>query len=386
MKIRFGYRLRIAFIFIGLVIGLISLIYTNYIARELAIKEKHEIGLWARAISLQNRHDTRSKIEWQVLLGITNITTSIPAIITDQYLRVKEFHNVDSSIINDPILLREELESMSSGGRIPIEVRDYARGQVLTVFYGDSALLQSMYYFPYIQISVIGVFVLFAFLSFSSSKHNEQNRVWVGLAKETAHQLGTPTSSLLGWVEYLRTQDIPPEIVEDINRDVTRLTKVVDRFSKIGSDTILKAENINKVVGSTVDYFQSRVPRGVTINYDRHCPEPYQAMVNESLFAWVIENLLKNALDALGNKGTISVEISARDKWLRIDIKDSGKGMSPSTQRRIFQAGYTTKTRGWGLGLSLSKRIVEQYHKGKISVLSSEIDKGTTMRIALKRL
>ncbi len=382
---RFGYRAKLVFISIGLVIGLISLLYTNYIARELAVKEKHEIGLWARAISLQNRFDTRSKIESQVLLGITNTSISIPAIMTDPFLRVIDFQEVDSSIINDPILLRKELESMSSGGRTPIEVRD-PRGRVLTVFYGDSALLQGMYYFPYIQISVIGAFILMAFMSFRSSKDNEQNRVWVGLAKETAHQLGTPTSSLLGWIEYLKTQPIPPDIVEDINRDVTRLTKVVDRFSKIGSDTVLKAENINKMVGSTVDYFQSRIPRAVKLEYDRHSIEPYQAMVNESLFAWVIENLLKNALDALAGKGTISVEVSATDKWVRIDVKDSGKGIAPRNQRRVFQAGYTTKTRGWGLGLSLSKRIVEQYHNGKISVLQSEIDKGTTMRVAIKRL
>lgn len=382
---RFGYRIKIAIIVIGSLIGLISMLYTNYIARELAIKEKHEIALWARSVSLQNRIDTRSQIEIRVIGELINTSISVPAIITDPYLKVLGFHKVDSTIINNPQLLREKLEDMASGGRKPIDIRSNS-GRMITVFYDDSVLLKSIYFFPYLQLSVILVFVSLIFITFSSSKSSEQNRVWVGLAKETAHQLGTPTSSLLGWIEYLRTQPLEPEIVDDINRDVTRLTKVVDRFSKIGAKTPLEPKNVQSVVARTVDYFSSRIPRGVTLEFDRHSPMPYQAMLNCSLFEWVIENLLKNALDAIGGKGTISVAISAKDGDVRIDVTDTGKGISQANQRRIFHAGFTTKTRGWGLGLSLSRRIVKEFHKGKIFVQHSEIDKGTTMRVVLKRL
>lgn len=381
---RFGYRVKLAFIVVGSLIGLISFLYSNYIASELAIKEKHEIKLWARAISLQNSFDTRSQIESQVILEITNTTITIPAIMTDDYLRVIGYQDIDTNILNDPDKLREELEEMSSGGRTPIRVNS-PRGHNFTVYYGDSALLKGTYFFPYIQLSVIVVFIIFAFITFSSSKHNEQNRVWVGLAKETAHQLGTPTSSLLGWIEYLRTQPLPPDVVEDMSKDVTRLTKVVDRFSKIGSTTILQPKNICEVVTTTVDYFQSRIARGVTLDFKRQSDAPMQALINEALFEWVLENLLKNALDAMGGKGAITVELSATESRVRIDVTDSGKGIATRNFRRIFQAGYTTKTRGWGLGLSLSKRIVNEYHKGKIFVLRSELEKGTTIRILLNR-
>ncbi len=381
---RFGYRVKIIFVIIGSLIGLGSMLFTNYIARELASKEKQEIQLWARAISLQNRTDVRSQIESQVMLSITNTTTSIPAIVTDEYLQVENSQLVEPEIINSPELLRERLEEMSLGERTPIEIR-HSNGRVYYVFYDDSLLLKSIYFFPIIQISIITVFILFAFITFSSSKSNEQNRVWVGLAKETAHQLGTPTSSLLGWIEYLRTQPIPPDVVTDMERDVTRLMKVVDRFSKIGSIMPLKAQNVRDVVSSTVEYFSTRTPRAVTLNYDKYGAEPYQVMLDASLFEWVLENLLKNAIDALSGKGSIKVEISATPKKVRIDVSDTGKGISARNVRRVFHAGYTTKTRGWGLGLSLSKRIVEQYHKGKIFVLRSEPDKGTTMRIVLKR-
>ncbi|MFI3299166.1 MAG: HAMP domain-containing sensor histidine kinase [Rikenellaceae bacterium] len=381
---RFGYRARITFIIIGAVIASLSMFYTNYIARELANKEKQEIKLWTHAVSLKNRTDRRSMIESDVVLSITNSTTSIPAIMTDEYLRVHDFMNVDTKIVEDPVLLRKTLEEMTSEERQPIIIRG-TNGHTYTVFYDDSALLQGLYFFPYIQLSIIVVLIIFGFISYSSSKSNEQNRVWVGLTKETAHQLGTPTSSLLGWIEFLRTQPIDSEYVDDMNKDVTRLMKVVDRFSKIGSVMPLKVHNIYDVVAATVDYYSTRLPRSVKLNYERFSLMPYQALLDISLFEWVIENLIKNAIDALGGKGEITVEISATQKWIRIDVSDTGKGISSRNQKRIFQAGFTTKTRGWGLGLSLSKRIVEAYHRGKIYVLRSEIDRGTTMRVALKR-
>lgn len=385
LKMGFGYRVKIIFIILASLIGFASLVYSNYLAGELANKEKNEIRLWAHAMSLQNRSDNRSQIESNVILRIIGQSTYIPAIVTNEHLQVVGYQAIDTSILSSPDKVREKLEQMSSSGRTPIPVVS-TYGEQLTIFYDDSLLLKSIYFFPYIQISVIVIFITLAFITFSSSKHSEQNRVWVGLAKETAHQLGTPTSSLLGWLEYLREQPIDQSVVEDIGRDITRLTTVVDRFSKIGSSTQLGPRNINDIVASTVDYFESRIPRGVVLTYDRCSAEPLQAMVNEALFVWVLENLLKNALDALSGKGSIEVRLSAKDRFIRIDVTDSGKGIPKGNYRRIFHPGFTTKTRGWGLGLSLSRRIVVQYHHGKIFVLRSEVDKGTTMRVSLRRV
>ncbi|MBR6813097.1 MAG: HAMP domain-containing histidine kinase, partial [Tidjanibacter sp.] len=219
--------------------------------------------------------------------------------------------------------------------------------------------------------------------SFRSTKEDQQNRVWIGMAKETAHQLGTPISSLLGWVEYLRSQEIDGSVVDEMQKDLTRLMKVADRFSKIGSETELSPANINEVVGNCVLYFRTRVPRNVSLTYNGLAMAPMEAMINSALFEWVVENLLKNALDALQGQGSIDVHISEDDSWVYVDVKDTGKGIAKANIKRIFDPGFTTKTRGWGLGLSLSKRIVEEYHKGRIGVLESEVGKGTTIRIAV---
>lgn len=382
---RFGYRLKLVFVVVGALISFASLYYSSYLATELAEKEKNEIRQWSHSLMLQGRSDMLSLFESEIIRRITQSTPTIPTIVVDSYLNVINSQLVDTAILADPIRLRAELERMAGSGRTPLEIQ-HPTGEVLTVFYDDSTLLYSIYFFPYVQLGLIMVFITFVFILFSSSKQGEQNRVWVGMAKETAHQLGTPTSSLMGWIEYLREQPIPPDVVDDIERDVVRLMKVVDRFSKIGSTTVLEPLNIQQIVSSTVLYFQTRIPRGVTINYDTCADEPYQARVNEALFEWVLENLMKNALDAMGGKGEITVRLSNRDNKLRIDISDTGKGMPKTNFRKIFRPGFTTKTRGWGLGLSLSRRIVEEYHRGKIFVLKSEIDKGTTIRIVINRL
>ncbi len=232
---------------------------------------------------------------------------------------------------------------------------------------------------------VITTFVLLGYIAFRSSKQDEQNRVWIGLAKETAHQLGTPTSSLLGWIEYLRAQEIDQSAVEEMNKDLTHLMKIVDRFSKIGSETTLAPANINEIVGESVMYFRKRIPRNVTLDYNGLAIAPVQANVNAALFEWVVENLMKNSLDALQGHGSIEVRIASDDKQVMIDVRDTGKGIPKSNWKRIFEPGFTTKTRGWGLGLSLSRRIVEDYHSGRIAVVDSEPGKGTTIRITLKR-
>ena len=243
-----------------------------------------------------------------------------------------------------------------------------------------------MYYFPYVQWLIIAIFVVFTFIALQSTKQDEQNRVWIGLAKETAHQLGTPTSSLLGWIEYLRTQEVDQTAVEEMNKDLTHLMKIVDRFSKIGSEAVLTPNSVNEVVGDTVMYFRKRVPRNVTLSYNGLAMAPVKANLNVALFEWVVENLMKNALDAMQGRGEIDVRLSANEHQVIIDVSDTGKGIAKSNWKRVFEPGFTTKTRGWGLGLSLSRRIVEDYHHGKIGVLRSEVGKGTTFRIILKRV
>lgn len=385
-RLSFGYRSKLIFIVIGSIIGVASLIYTNGIAHTIKMKEKYEIELWSRSWAMYNRFDPRSEIENDITSRILGNTTQIPVIITDDFLRVVESQYIrNKEDLENPQKLRSMLEKMCSVDRPPIRFIN-PEGIPLTVFYDDSALLKGIYFFPYIQLGLISVVFGFAFISFRSSKQYEQNRVWVGMAKETAHQLGTPTSSLLGWIEYMKGQDMMPEVTDEMSKDITRLMKVADRFGKIGSSTQLTPSNVYEVVAGTVDYFRSRIPRNVVLNFEQSTSEPLQAMINESLFEWVIENLLKNALDALQGKGIINVRLITRDKWVVVDVKDTGKGMSKSNFKRIFRPGFTTKTRGWGLGLSLSRRIVEEYHFGRIFVKESEIGKGTTFRILLKKI
>lgn len=322
--------------------------------------------------------------ENQILRYILNANTNIPFIITTGTLDVVKPHLIPDRILENPVLLRQKLEQMAAANPI-MEIKTWSN-DTFYLFYDESSLLRTLVYFPYIQLAVICIFAAFGYITFRSSKQDEQNRVWIGLAKETAHQLGTPTSSLFGWIEYLRTQPIDQTAVEEMNKDVIRLTKVVERFSKIGSTTLLSEGVINEIVGNSVIYYRTRVPRNVTISYNGLAMGRLKAMVNEALFEWVIENLIKNAMDALSGRGTIDVKLSADNDWIYIDVKDTGKGMPKSNFKRIFEPGFTTKTRGWGLGLSLSKRIIEGYHNGRIFVLNSEIDQGTTIRIMLHRL
>ncbi len=276
----------------------------------------------------------------------------------------------------------------------PIIVRYNFSNRYYTIWYGHSRFMayvtespvSTLIYFPYVQLLIIVIFAIFTYIAFSSTKQNEQNRVWVGLAKETAHQLGTPTSSLLGWLEYLRSQPVDPVAVDEMGKDLSHLMKIVDRFSKIGSETMLTPTNINEVVGDTVMYFRKRIPRNVTLTYNGLATAPICASINSALFEWVIENLLKNALDALQGHGAIDVFIGENDTSVYVEVRDTGKGIPKSNWKRIFVPGFTTKTRGWGLGLSLSRRIVEDYHSGRIAVVRSEPGKGTTIRVTLKRL
>ena len=376
-----------AIIGIGIVLGALSLLYTNRLAQRLKEKEQHDVALWAHAMERLNRDVLSGTIQTQDPLvdDLISSNNNIPFIITDENLKVISAHLIPDEIIHHPDRLRRQIERFTEENT-PRQVRFWwTDSHYHIIFYGKSALLKSLYYYPYIQLLVIAAFMLIGFIAFRSSKDDEQNRIWIGLAKETAHQLGTPTSSLLGWIEYLRTQPIDPGAVDEMNKDLAHLMKIVDRFSKIGSETPLTTANINEAVGESVLYFRKRIPRNVTLDYNGLAIAPVQAQINTALFEWVVENLMKNALDALQGHGAIDVAISSDDKHVMIDVRDTGKGIPKSNWKRIFEPGFTTKTRGWGLGLSLSRRIVEEYHQGRIAVLESEIGKGTTFRITLKR-
>lgn len=389
MKLRrdiFSFRNRVVVIFVGVALGAMSLLYTNDMARRLKQKEQHDVSLWAHAMERVNRDILGGAMEDPLVADIMSNGNNIPFIMTNENLEVINSHLIPDEIIDHPDRLRRRIDRFTEENT-PIPIRYWWSDEHYhIIFYGRSALLKSLYYFPYIQIVVITVFILLGFIAFRSSKHDEQNRVWIGLAKETAHQLGTPTSSLLGWIEYLREQPVDQSAVDEMQKDLAHLMKIVDRFSKIGSETPLTPASINEVVGESVMYFRKRIPRNVTLDYNGLAIAPVRANINAALFEWVVENLMKNSLDALQGHGALAVNISSDDKYVMIDVRDTGKGIPKSNWKRIFEPGFTTKTRGWGLGLSLSRRIVEDYHQGRIAVVDSEIGKGTTIRITLKRL
>lgn len=260
-------------------------------------------------------------------------------------------------------------------------VIDFNNGQRSVLYVDSSPELKQLQYFPYIQFLIIGLFGFIGYLIFSTFRKAEQNQVWAGMAKETAHQLGTPLSSLMAWIQLLESQDLDPMIVGEMQKDITRLEKVTDRFSKIGSGAKLEVADLTETVNTIVSYLRPRISDKVTITFD--APERIEASHNPPLMEWVVENICKNAVDAMEGKGSLSVHVHQSPEWAHIDIKDTGKGMTPKQTKTIFQPGYTTKTRGWGLGLSLVKRIVQEYHKGKVFVYETQLGVGTTFRISI---
>ena len=364
-------------IVVGLAIGGASLVFTNNMAQQLREKEKREIRMWG-VIRSSPYYSSNEQV--RDLIGETR--SKIPYIVVDGRLSVLDTNIPD--VVSNPDRMRNLMKQWSERGGSFIVPNFH--GEADYIFHGESNLVRMLTYFPLVQLLVIMIFAVFGYITFRSSKDDEQNRVWIGLAKETAHQLGTPTSSLLGWVEYLRGQPVDQTAVTEMERDLLMLMRVVDRFSKIGAETPLLAGSINEIVGNSVLYFRSRIPRNVSLTYNGLAIAPVRAMVNETLFEWVVENLLKNSLDALQGKGEIDVSVSSDDNFVHIDVRDTGKGIAKTNFKRIFEPGFTTKTRGWGLGLSLSRRIIETYHKGKISVIESEPGRGTTIRISLHKI
>jgi K+-sensing histidine kinase KdpD len=374
------------------IISIGSIYYTNKLVEQLKERERDQVNLYAKALEYIST-DTQNDILF-ITEEITNKNKSIPTILADEKGKIIESNNIpfDSTLDKNrrDALLKKELELMKKIYP-PIEIvfKDPVTNEVYgknLIYYKNSMLLSQLIAYPYIQLSVISIFVFISFLAFNYSKTSEQNRVWVGLAKETAHQLGTPLSSLMAWIEVLRDD---PEIknkgiVEELDKDIRKLRMVTERFSSIGSKPVLKSENIYNLITNVVSYLQPRVSS--KINFEVYTlSENILVQVHAPLFEWVIENLCKNAVDSMGSTGTIAIKIlRGNEDRVFIDISDTGKGIPKSNISSVFKPGFTTKKRGWGLGLALAKRIIEMYHEGKIFVKSSEENSGTTFRIALK--
>jgi len=311
-------------------------------------------------------------------------SASVPVIVTDETeQQIVTFGNIDSSKIENLKNIPGIIEKMKSENK-PIKIKLPGKG-ICYVFYEKSSVLKQIRLFPFFLFLIVVIFVGIAYLLFSVSRRSEQNQIWVGMSKETAHQLGTPISSLMAWNELLREQNVDNSIIVEIDKDITRLETITQRFSKIGSIPELKAENLLEIIYEFVNYLQPRTPKFVTIEVITTLDFPLHIPLNRYLFEWVFENLCKNSIDAMDGKGTIFIEITEDKKCVHIDIRDTGKGISSNKINNIFNPGYTTKNRGWGLGLTLAKRIVKEYHKGKLFVKSSTLGVGTVMRISLRK-
>lgn len=309
-------------------------------------------------------------------------SASVPVILTDKTKnKVLAFGNLDSLKMKDTLFVRSTLKEMTFK-KEPIKL-DLSKGVINYIFYKDSKLLTQIKYYPYIQFGIIALFLIIAYSLFSNARRAEQNQVWVGMSKETAHQLGTPLSSLMAWIEMLRLKEVDPSLIAEMEKDVNRLNTITERFSKIGSAPQLDLENIYEVMDNAITYLEKRVSSKVKFTYNFN-NLAYNVPVNIPLFQWVIENLIKNAVDAMSGVGELKIEITQEPELVYIDITDSGKGIPNSKLKTVFEPGFTTKQRGWGLGLSLAKRIIEEYHGGKIFVKWSEPNVGTTFRIVLK--
>ena len=373
---------RLLFI-VALGIGAFSLWYTNKLVQKLATEEEKKVLLWANATKQLINANENTDINF--LLDIIKDNETIPVILVDDNGNITAHRNLDSAKAEDKKYLEKQLAEMKAQ-REPIKILyDELNKKYNYLYYKNSIILTQLKQYPYYQLSIIALFVLVAYLAFSYSRKSEQNQVWVGMSKETAHQLGTPISSLNGWINLLRDANEAgkEEILQEFEKDVKRLELITERFSKIGSAPVLEAQNIFEVMQRAVDYLRTRSSSQVKFSVTSS-DEDALALVNVPLFDWVVENICKNAIDAMSGTGSINVHISTEADKVYIDIQDTGKGIPPSKQKTVFKPGYTTKKRGWGLGLSLAKRIIEDYHRGKVFVKESAVEKGTTFRIVLR--
>jgi signal transduction histidine kinase len=394
---------KVLLLLFAMLIGAFSLWYTHVLVQKLSAEEEKKIQQWAEATELivstgfmedfsaLREADTNQYRQLDLLMNevnnfLSNIqkqNVTIPVILTDENDQIISHRNLNSDRSSDSLYLAEQLSEMKSE-HPPIVIALYA-GSKNYIYYKNSLLLTQLRYYPYFQLSVIALFILVSYLAFSASRRSEQNRVWVGMSKETAHQLGTPISSLMAWMDMLRQEHAADEhIVNEMEKDIARLNIITERFSKIGSAPALQSENLVQVITHAVNYLQSRSSSKVRFALE-YSSSNISAPVNVPLFEWVIENLTKNAIDAMDGIGAVTFSIRDEARSVVIDVTDTGKGIPKARFKTVFNPGYTTKKRGWGLGLSLVKRIVEDYHKGSIVVHQSELNKGTTFRIILQK-
>ncbi|GAB3992811.1 HAMP domain-containing sensor histidine kinase [Spirosoma daeguense] len=373
-----------------LLVGTASLLYTDRLINQLESREEQYVKLYANSIAflVDTSHAASGDLTF-VTSEILEANKSIPAIYLNPDGQIAMKRNIDvpedyTAEETEQFLRQKIAEMRKNHVPLAVEIGNGVRG---LVYYNNSNLLIQLNYFPYVLLAILAILSVLAYLSFSSSRRAEQNRVWVGLAKETAHQLGTPMSSLMAWVEYMRSDpaQYDSSITDEIEKDVQRLETITARFSSIGSIPTLKEENINDVVSQFTSYLARRISTKVKMTLDSQLPADQLVKINKLLFEWVIENICKNAVDAMKGTGELRLNMIAlpQHQQVAIDITDTGKGISKANMQKVFSPGFSTKKRGWGLGLTLAKRIVEEYHSGKLFVKSSEVGKGTTFRIVL---
>jgi len=373
------FTILVSFIIVALILWNTYTFFQKFKKAERAKMEIHgEAIKELRTVSIEELNQNISELP----LKIISRTKDIPFILVDADGNIKGSNNLDTIKEKDPEYLKKQLAIMKSQNQ-PIQV-EYL-GKTDYIYYRDSDLLNKLTYYPLAFLLILVLFLAVIYLFYSSNKAAETNKLWTGMAKETAHQIGTPLSSLLGWIAILKIKKVDETYITEIEKDVHRLNTIANRFSKIGSIPELKKENIVDITKQAFDYLESRSSKQISFSFSSSDAD-IQTKLNSELFGWVIENLIKNSIDAMLGKGTLKLEIENSDKKVTICISDTGKGMPKKMFKQIFKPGFTTKKRGWGLGLSLSKRIVEDYHNGKIFVKKSEIDKGTTFQILLNKV
>jgi len=366
----------------AVIIGLLTFFVTYNLTRKLTQEERKKVELWAKGMKHLSSQEISNE-DYTFALEVIQNNETVPVILTDKNENIITSINLDENRTKNDDYMQRQLRKMKSEN--PPIVVYLLKGDKNYIFYRDSTLLTQLMFFPIVQLAVITLFLIISYWAFSASRKAEQNSVWVGMSKETAHQLGTPTSSLMANLELLRLQQVDDAIVGEIEKDIERLEMITERFSKIGSTPVMAKENLVTVLTDALTYVRAR--SSAKVQFENNFQEVGMVMMrlNAPLLGWVLENICKNAIDSMQGVGKLSINIDDRIQYVFVDIKDDGKGISKNHQRTIFQPGFTTKQRGWGLGLSLAKRIVEEYHKGKIFVLHSAPGEGTTMRLVLKK-
>lgn len=379
-------QVKIFLVVAAVFIAVASLVVSHFLTRDLEKEERNKMEVWAEAMRTLNKADENTDLN--LVLKVINENNTIPVIVMDSQGRVQTFRNLNVSgrnyndSLKNAAMIGNRLKD--AGQTIKISLDDSVRNDYIDVCYDDSLMLKRLETYPFVQLGVVLIFVVIAIFALLTSKRAEQNKVWVGLSKETAHQLGTPISSLMAWIEILKENYPDDNLIPEMDKDVKRLQLIADRFSKIGSLPEPVPSSLNEVIDHVIDYMDRRTSKKVRMI--KQLPSGDVIMkINAQLFEWVIENLCKNAVDAMGGEGTITVHVEDTPMKAIIDVSDTGKGIRKKDIGNVFRPGFTTKKRGWGLGLSLARRIVEEYHHGRIYVKSSEVGHGTTFRIELKK-